>query len=251
VADGGFDPPQNHTITWRHLLTLTSEWEGTLWDKPDLVDRNRDLTLEGGSKLKGTHRALKAPGTHWEYNDVRVNRLALALLRVWKQPLPELLKQRVMDPIGASSDWRWHGYRNSTVEIDGKPMQSVSGGGHWGGGMFISSRDHARAGLLMARGGLWGSKRILSEAWIRESLASSALNPSYGLMWWLNAAGQQWPSAPRSSFAAVGAGQNLVWVDPEHDLVAVVRWIDKAHVDGFLQRLIASLSATKDRASAA
>ncbi|MBI1779606.1 MAG: serine hydrolase [Proteobacteria bacterium] len=241
VRDGGFEPPHNHAITWRHLLTLTSEWEGTLWDKPDLIDRNRNLATEGGSALKGKHRDLKPPGRYWEYNDVRVNRLALALLRVWRRPLPEVLKEKVMDPIGASSDWRWHGYRNSTVEIDGQPMQSVSGGGHWGGGMFISSRDHARVGLLMARSGLWQGRRLISDAWIQSSLEPSPLNPSYGLMWWLNGPGQQWPSAPRSSFAAVGAGQNLLWVDPEHDLVAVVRWIDKAHADGFLARLLGAL----------
>src|SRR5919205_866160 len=84
VDDGGFDSPHNRAITWRHLLQQTSEWEGTLWGKPDQVDHNRGV---GGvswiSAEKGTRRALQPPGTHWEYNDVRVNRLALALPRVW------------------------------------------------------------------------------------------------------------------------------------------------------------------------
>src|SRR5258708_3334861 len=43
VDDGGFDPPHNHTITWRHLLTLSREWESTLWDQPDPVDRHPNL----------------------------------------------------------------------------------------------------------------------------------------------------------------------------------------------------------------
>ena len=68
---------------------------------------------------------------------MRVNRLALALLRVFREPLPSVLKRRIMDPIGASQTWQWHGYENSYVEIDGKRMQSVSGGAHWGGGIFI------------------------------------------------------------------------------------------------------------------
>jgi hypothetical protein len=51
-----------------------------------------------------------------------------------------------MDPIGASTTWRWHGYENSWIELDGRRVQSVSGGGHFGGGMFISAWDLARFG---------------------------------------------------------------------------------------------------------
>ena len=47
VTDGGFDGPHNGAITWRHLLQQTSEWEGTLFGKSDIVDRNRNLAVEG------------------------------------------------------------------------------------------------------------------------------------------------------------------------------------------------------------
>src|SRR5260370_18175218 len=67
-----------------------------------------------------------------------------------------------MDPIGASPEWEWHGYRNSYVEIDGRRVQSVSGGGHWGGGVFISACHQARIGLLLLRRGVWGGPRIPS-----------------------------------------------------------------------------------------
>ncbi len=103
VDDDGFDSAQNRDITWAHLLQLTSEWEGELWGKPDWVDHNRDLARKPDEpSLKGVKRSLNAPGTYWEYNDVRVNRLALALLRVFERPLPEVLRERIMDPIGAS-----------------------------------------------------------------------------------------------------------------------------------------------------
>jgi hypothetical protein len=78
VKDGGFDPPHNGAITWHHLLQQTSEWEGTLWDKPDLIDRNRSAGGRPSGAPKGTHRDLREPGEFWEYNDVRVNRLSLA-----------------------------------------------------------------------------------------------------------------------------------------------------------------------------
>ena len=226
----GFDSPHNARITWRHLLQQTSEWQGTLWGKPDTADRRR-----------GAERELQAPGTFWEYNDVRVNQTALALLRLWGEALPEVLRVEVMDPIGASDTWIWHGYRNSDVEVDGRTVRSVSGGGHWGGGLWISSRDQARFGYLHLRGGRWGERRLLSEDWLDELATASELRPTYGLMWWLNSGRQLWPSAPESSFAARGGGDNLVWIDPEHDLVAVLRWIERGTVDAFLERLLASV----------
>ena len=118
VDDGGFDGPQNSSITWAHLLQLTSEWQGELWGKPDTIDHQRDLSAKPGDATeKGTERAMRPPGTFWEYNDVRVNRLALALLRVFKRPLPDVLKQRIMDPIGASEEWQWHGYKKFLCRI--------------------------------------------------------------------------------------------------------------------------------------
>ena len=70
-----------------------------------------------------TVSGITVAGWFWEYNDVRVNRLSLALLRLFRRPLPEVLAQRIMRPIGASDDWAWHGYWTSVVEIDGKMME--------------------------------------------------------------------------------------------------------------------------------
>ena len=47
---------------------------------------------------------------------------------------------------------------------------------------------------------------------------------------------------PRSAFAHLGNGTNMVYVDPENDIVAVVRWIDNAAADGFVKRLIAAMA---------
>src|SRR5260221_8687991 len=88
VDDGGVEPPHNHKITWHHLLQQNSEWEGELWGKPDLIDRDRSAGGPAAAGRKGTHRDLQEPGNFWEYNDVPVNRLSLALLRLLRRPLP-------------------------------------------------------------------------------------------------------------------------------------------------------------------
>ncbi len=231
VMTGHFDSPHNAKITWHMLLNQTSEWEGTLWDKPDWAP------VWNGQQLRELHE----PGTHWLYNDVRVNVLALALLHLWREPLPKVLKQHVMDPIGASPTWRWHGYENSWVSIDGAKMQSVSGGGHWGGGLWISTRDHARFGYLFLRRGRWKDRQLISEQWIEQMTQPTEIKPTYGYMWWLNTDQRRSSSAPASCFYAVGAGTNLVWIDPEHDMVVVVRWIDTIHEAEFASRVIAAI----------
>src|SRR5262249_15558007 len=120
IDDPAFAPPRHDRITWRHLLQQTSEWEGTLFGKPDMIDRNRDLAAAGQGALKGTFRPLREPGGYWEYNDVRVNLLAYALLLLWRRPLPEVFRSELTDLIGASATWEWHGYRTSEVTIDGR-----------------------------------------------------------------------------------------------------------------------------------
>lgn len=231
VTDDGYTSPHNAPITWRMMLNQTNEWEGTLWGKPDVADRRR-----------GYDRDLHEPGTFWEYNDVRVNRTAYNLLQVWRRPLPDVLREFVMDPIGASDTWHWYGYRTSWVTIDGDSMQSVSGGGHWGGGFQISTLDHARFGLLYLRNGLWGGQRILSEAWIRAATTPTAIMPTYGLMWWVNPDGRLFSNGPSDDYFARGAGGNVIWVDPDHDMVVVMRWMDDRSVNEFIGLVLRAIT---------
>lgn len=242
VQDGGFEG-RNASITWRHLLQQTSEWEGTLFGKADTIDRNR--ALGGGDATnrppRDTRRDLQAPGAFWEYNDVRVNRLGLALLRLFRRPLPEVFADRIMGPIGASSEWRWEGYETSEVEIDGRPMRSVPGGGHWGGGVFIHAEDQARVALLAARDGVWAGRRILPEGWMAASRTPCDVSPGYGYLWWLNTAQAKYPSASAGAFTALGTGGNICLVEPADDLVIVLRWLDPARVDDLVRLVRAAV----------
>jgi CubicO group peptidase (beta-lactamase class C family) len=233
-----FESPHNQTIKWDDLLRQTSDWQGTLWGKPDWADRP-----EGATPADWPNRKLWEPGTHYKYNDVRVNAMALAALHVWRRPLPDVLRAEVMEPIGASSTWRWYGYENSWVEIDGQKMQSVSGGGHWGGGMFINAYDMGRFGYLFLRNGKWKDREIVSPKWIQMARTPGPANANYGFAnWFLNTNQKLLPAAPATAFYFEGNGANIIYVDQENDVVAVIRWIKGAPaLNDVVAKILASI----------
>ncbi len=238
IWDGTFEGPHNAQITWKHLLQQNSDWSGELFGIKDWADRPpREGTLDDWK-----FRELKTPGTVMEYNDVRVNVLAYALTHVWRKPLPAVIKEKVMDPIGASTTWRWFGYDHAWTVVDGMKVKSVTGGGHSGGGIFINAEDMARFGLLFMNNGQWKNQQIISTDWIEEALTSSIPHINYGYMWWLNKDGEdQWEGSPEDIFSAQGFGGNYIVVDRERELVVVTRWMEPSKMAEFLQHLYASL----------
>jgi CubicO group peptidase (beta-lactamase class C family) len=238
VWDESFEGEHNSKVTWHHLLNQSSDWSGSLFGLHDWADRP---PKEGGID-EWKNRKLLEPGTNYKYNDVRVNLLAYSLLQVWRKPLPVVLKEKIMDPIGASATWRWYGYENSFVNMDGQMMQSVSGGGHHGGGIFINTLDHARFGLLFLRNGKWKNQQLVSEKWISAAIQPSTANKNYGYMWWLNTE-QQWKGISPKVYYAAGFGGNYIIVDKEHELVVVTRWMDDAKIADVLHLITQSTEA--------
>ncbi len=228
VWDGKFEGEHNSKITWEHLLTQTSDWSGNLFGMYDWADH----PPKKGNIDTWKNRTLLEPGTHFEYNDVRVNLLAFSLLQVWRNPLPVILKENIMDKIGASTTWRWYGYDNSFVNVDGIMMQSVSGGGHYGGGLFINSMDQARFGLLFLKKGKWKDQQLISEKWINLATKPSKTNEKYGFMWSMY---------NDSAYFAEGFGGNFIIISNAYDLLVVIRWIDYKKTEEFMKMVLESI----------
>jgi CubicO group peptidase (beta-lactamase class C family) len=239
VWDSTFDRAHNQQITWQHLLNQSSDWSGTLWDSHDWADR----PPREGSIDDWKNRKFHTPGTHFKYNDVRVNLLAYSLLQIWRKPLPQILKKYIMDPIGASKTWRWYGYDNSWVELDGNRMQSVSGGGHSGGGLFINTEDHARFGLLFINDGNWNGTQLISNSWIEEATTPSLANNNYGYLWWLNKKGSArfWNGVPENVYYAAGFGGNFIIIIPDEEMVIVTRWLEPSEIGTFVKQVLNAL----------
>ena len=241
----GFDAGNNAKVTWAHMLQQTSEWTGEVFGLPDQVDHYRAVTFgKAPDGKKGDPRPLQEPGSYWEYNDVRINQLSLALLHLFQRPLPEVFREAIMQPIGASDGWNWVGYDNSWVTIAGQRVQSVPGGTHWGGGMSISAQDQALVGrMLLDEGVARDGNRVLPAQWIRDMRKPGPLAPYYGYLVWLNHERKMFPSVPASSYFAVGAGSSFTWIEPERKMVVVVRWLNPAHADEFFGKVLAAVDS--------
>lgn len=222
-----FSSEHNRKVTWDHLLRMTSEWEGEVWGKPWHAEGRRP-----------DDTPLQEPGSFYVYSNVASARLAKAVMQVWRQPLPEVLREHVMRPIGASPTWRWHGYDNAWVEIDGKKMQGSSSGGGWGGSMWINAPDLARFGLFTLHQGYWDGEQLMSRQWFEKAETPTGIQPGRGFINWnLNTGRETLSHAPESAFYHSGSG-NRVYVDRENDLVVVVRWMDSGVLNEFIGKIL-------------
>jgi CubicO group peptidase (beta-lactamase class C family) len=228
--------PEDRGITFRQLICNTSGYM-----KPD-----------------------EAPGSTFHYQTFGMNILCHALAKAYglydsaapdRLPGPgKLAAEKVRDPIGAS--WG-HTYMNfphepeALIGIFGNYLQIHAG-----------LYDLARLGMLWLHFGRWGDRQVVPEDWVREAVRTApdirggncaargerfegeAL--CYGHGFWTNEQGLLWPSLPRDSFAASGAGRIHVWVCPSLDLVVVqspgVFDHQRDNDSGLLGRVVAALA---------
>jgi len=239
----GFEGERLNRITWHHLLQQTSEWEGTCLGIPEQVDRYRWLTYQPGKAdgIKGDARPLGEPGSRFEYNDVRINQLSLALLHLFKRPLPEVFEEFFRKPLGCTGEFQWVGYEQGWTDVNGQRMMSVPGGSHWGGGVSISTMDQALIGLMLMGNGNFKGQQILSAKWLDMMQQSCDVASYYGYLIWLNKGGALFKDAPRSSWFALGAGSSVTWVDPKLELVCIMRWIDAPKTNDCIAHIMRAL----------
>ena len=80
------------------------------------------------------------------------------------------------------------------------------------------------------------------------SQSPCAIAPWYGTLVWRNGLRGVFRSASAASYFCIGAGANVVWIDPDRQMVAVARWIDGAQIDGFCRRVNEAVEVAQSRA---
>lgn len=268
-------------IVWSCTKSMAGTCLGLLWDDgkcspddlalrylPELAKDYPDVTLKHlATFTSGLHMETASldpgppdypPGTAIHYSR-QTDLLAYILTKIAGEPLRELFKRRIADPIGMDAGgWEWKSiHTRDGLEING-------GAGMPENGMSMSAENLARLGWLYANGGNWNGRQLISKKYIAYATVPHVdanmplhdpngwyrpLPGRYGLNWWTNgtdASGERlWPSAPANTFAAQGNMNNICIIVPDWKLVLVRtahdQIIDVGLFDGALKILGANL----------
>lgn len=216
-------------------------------------EKDRDITFR--QLICNTSGYLKPgeqPGKVFHYQTFGMNILTHAIAESYglydisdpegSAGLRKLMDERLRVPLGAT--WQ---YSLSNFDLHPRARTSIFG---YYQGVLASAVDMARLGWLWLNWGLWRDEQLVPETWLREATRTApdvvASCPreqwQYGHGFWTNEYGLIWPSLPRDSFAASGAGSQHIWVCPSLDLVVVQSpglWQKQHENDTGLLRLVA------------
>ena len=146
------------------------------------------------------------PGTKFFYSGIVTSVLGVALRKKTGLGLMDYLKPRLFDRIGiVSENLKW--------------IEHPDGMEYGGGGLFATTEDNLRLGMLYLNGGAWDGGRILSEDWVKKASAkqmdSSCEGPKdnsvgYGY--------QMWMCQPKGAYRFDGAHGQFTIMIPGLDM---------------------------------
>lgn len=184
----------------RHIASMASGHENEMIDaaqRTDPVEPVRGFLLNPPEQ---------EPGAVFAYNQPATYTLAAIVQRLSGTTLVELLRERVLGPIGAGPI-AWEEY---------PPGRSLGYSG-----AYMTTDTVARLGQLLLDSGQWRGERVLSGEWVAAAAAvqvATASRDDAGTSDWSRGYGfQHWMS--RHGFRGDGAFGQLCLVLPEHDLV--------------------------------
>jgi CubicO group peptidase (beta-lactamase class C family) len=214
--------PEYARIKLRHLASMTSGYDGERGDKTTEKPWGDELRYIIPTE------PLFEPGTAYKYHDAAVHLLGYIMTRIAGEPLQEIFRREIADPIGMKR-WEW----KDLGTLDGLLFNSPSG--IYSGGIHITAQEMARFGYLFLNRGNWNGKQLISASWVDQATTnqvpatfralSGGGSGRYGFFWWTNGiksdGNRPWPSAPSGTYAARGGSSNYCFVIPEWNMVIV------------------------------
>ena len=166
---------RKRAMTLRHLLTMSSGLDCD--DNGERRPGNEDLITSQDTNPDWTRMILglamlRDAGERAVYCSINPHLAGEVLARATRRPFLDLAWELVGEPLQMRS---YH------VAV------APSGVAYNGGGAYFLARDFLKLAQLYASGGTWNGRRIVSEAWIRESVEpryQMGRSPNYGYLWW-------------------------------------------------------------------
>jgi CubicO group peptidase (beta-lactamase class C family) len=209
-------------VPLRHLLTMSSGVRFTEDYKDALSDIHlmfaRLFVFGDHGESVGHYLASRpreaAARARFYYASADTLALGLALRGAVHMPLTSYLEQKLWQPLGMEYDATWN------VDGDGTELAFCC--------LNVRLRDYAKIGRLVARGGDWDGRRIVSQDWVHQATRPDAIYPpgslprgsfGYQYQWWI-------PAGSHGIFTGRGVWGQSLWVNPSHDLVIVKTSVD-------------------------
>jgi len=157
------------------------------------------------------------PGERWFYNNWDFNALGTIYQTVTGRTLFDAFESEIAGPLQLEHFRKADHTSFHREDVSHHPAYLFR----------LSALDMARIGLLMARGGEWCGRRIVSTGWVEEStvkISDTNRKTGYGYLWWVGDDGRQLGAEFKGkAFSARGARGQFMIVNPTDDLIIVHR----------------------------
>jgi CubicO group peptidase (beta-lactamase class C family) len=185
----------------RHLLTMSVGQE---------ADDRSDMAAEPDGNWPRAFLArpvVHQPGSRFLYNSSATYMLSAIVQRTTGETLLDYLRPRLFEPLG----------------IEGAVWETDPHGVNVGGwGLSVRTEDIARFGLLYLHRGVWGDRRLLSEAWVDEATRSHIATDPNATADWRQGYGFQFWRCQHGAYRGDGAFGQFCVVHPALDLVVAI-----------------------------
>lgn len=212
---------RKNDITLQHVLTMQLGLQWDEWDPPYTSPDNQwnrfYFNEHDFAKALLDLPVVADPGTEFAYNTAATVSLGQAVENSVPLTLDDFGIGELMLPLGITE-----------IEVTRTPTGLANGGG----GFFLRTRDAAKFGQLLLNDGAWNGDRIVSSAWVSESLTPRTAitwdNPEqwdwqvtgYGYQWWFGFYEHEGNAV--DSYVAWGFGGQWVVTIPSLDLVIAI-----------------------------
>jgi CubicO group peptidase (beta-lactamase class C family) len=199
-------------ITLRDLLAMTTglDWNDEGFDTGDNPQNDTSFMEASDDWVQyAIDKPMVAePGKVWNYNSGATEILAYIFQKETGQNIDDYGQKYLFAPLGIRHEWK----RTYLGLVDTE------------GGLYLSSSDLAKIGYLYLHDGMWGTQRIVSSEWVKESVTPYfQTNPEpqfknefkYGFNWWLF----KLPDSTSRIWMGRGFGGQNLYVFPKEDLI--------------------------------
>ena len=213
-----------YDVTIRHLLAMRAPYKckGDPWTKVCSSDNWTYASLDFLGGRKGLT-------DEFNYQTVCLHILSGILYKATNMKTVDYANRYLFEPLGIKPHINFEAKtaeEHKQFTISKTPKGNIwfsdsDGLGTPGYGLCMSAEDMAKIGLMCLNKGIYDGKQIVSASWIEEMTTPKTVESDhfrgmdYGYLWWII-------DREKNIYAAIGNSGNVIYVNPEKNIVVAV-----------------------------